>query len=135
MGIFWKAAVHSWSGSKTEPMIELGTYAETIRTWLRGETGFPKDVSLTVTLSKPESALIVLQQPVETKAKPWRTFLLNVPGVLFTLNIGENIEPDMRTCCIHQNPDHPVFVSDDITGALNARVGKDYENSGRPNHI
>jgi hypothetical protein len=57
LGIFWKAAVHSWSGSKTEPMIELGTYAETIRTWLRGETGFPKDVSLTVTLPSKHSLL------------------------------------------------------------------------------
>lgn len=129
LGIFWKAAVHSWRGSKTEPMIDLGPYAETIRRWLRGETGFPENLHLAVALSKPETAFIVLQEPVETKAKPWRTFLLNVPGVMFTLNIGENIEPDMRMCCIHQNPEHPVFVSDDITGALNARVGKDYVES------
>jgi hypothetical protein len=38
MGIFWKAAVHSWKGRETEPMIQLGPYAESVRTFLRGET-------------------------------------------------------------------------------------------------
>src|SRR5271167_136953 len=41
MGVFWKAAVHSWSGSSTEPLIELGPYAEPIRRYLRGGTEFP----------------------------------------------------------------------------------------------
>jgi hypothetical protein len=129
LGIFWKAAVHSWSGSKKEPMIELGAYTDTIRTWLRGETGFPNDVSLIVTLSKPETAFIVLQQPVETKAKLGRSFWFYVPGVLFSLNVGVTIEPDIRMICFHQNPAHPVFVSNEIMGTFNARLGKDYVES------
>jgi hypothetical protein len=129
LGIFWKASVHSWSGSKKEPMIELGAYADTIRTWLRGETAFPEDVSLTVTLSKPDTAFIVLQQPVETKTKPWRIFLFYVPGVLLSLNVGETIETDMRMICFHQSPTHPVFVSSEIMGVYNARLGKDYVGS------
>jgi len=28
MGIFWKAAVHSWKGGEKEPRIELGKYSE-----------------------------------------------------------------------------------------------------------
>ena len=129
LGIFWKAAIHSWSGSKKEPMVDLGIYADTIRTWLRGESGFPRDVTLVVTLSKPETAFVVLQQPVETKANAWRTFLFVVPGVLFTLHTGENIALEMRMLCLHQNPTHPVFVSDDVMAVHNARLGRDYVES------
>jgi hypothetical protein len=42
MGIFWKAAVHSWRGGETEPIINLGPYTESVRKFLRGEDGFPR---------------------------------------------------------------------------------------------
>lgn len=45
MGIFFKAAVHSWSGSKTEPWINLGPYTERLRTFVLGETPFPEQCS------------------------------------------------------------------------------------------
>jgi hypothetical protein len=129
LGIYWKAAVHSWSGSKTDPMIELGPYADTIRTWLRGESGFPKNVCLTVSFARPETALIIMCQPVETKARGWRTFLLYVPGIRFTLSVGNTIELEMRMTCIHQNPMHPVFVSDEIAGKDYERFGRDFVES------
>jgi hypothetical protein len=129
LGIFWKAGVHSWSGTTKEPMIDLGQYAATIRTWLRRETGFPKDVTLTITFSKPETALIVLQQPVEIKGVPWRRYRFYVPGVMFSLNVGPAIELEMRMICFHQMPAHPVFVSNEITAKFNERLGKDYVES------
>ena len=46
LGIFWKASVHSWSGSRTEPLIDLGPYSENVRTWLRNETRFPENIYL-----------------------------------------------------------------------------------------
>ena len=110
-------------------MIDLRPYTDTIRTWLRGETPFPQDVTLVVTLAKPETALIVLQQPVETKSNSWRTFLFYVPGVLFMLHVGENVALEMRTLCFYQNPTHPVFVSDEIMGVYNSRLGRDYVES------
>ncbi len=129
LGIFWKAGVHSWSGLTKEPMIDLGEYADTIRTWLRGEAGFPKDATLTITLSKPETALIVLQQPVEIRGVPWRRYRFYVPGVMFSLNVGPAIELEMRMICFHQMPAHPVFISNEITRTFNERLGKDYVES------
>lgn len=41
-GIFWKASIHSWRGSETTPLIELGKYRDSLRSFLRGECGFPK---------------------------------------------------------------------------------------------
>jgi hypothetical protein len=129
MGIFWKAAVHSWSGRKREPLIELGPYSHTIRTWLRGEADFPRGICLTITVSRPESALITLNAPVESKFRPWRTFLLHVPGVLFSLSVGKRIEMEMKMTCLHQNPAHPIFVSDQIIEKFKGHLGKHYRES------
>jgi hypothetical protein len=83
IGICWKAAVHSWKGKETDPMIELGPYADAFRLWLRGEGSFPENISLGVVLLRPIRALAGLHGPVEAESRPWRTFLLNVPGVAF----------------------------------------------------
>jgi hypothetical protein len=129
LGIYWKAAVHSWCESKKEPMINLGPYADALRTWLRGETNFPRNVCLTVTLARPKGALIFMSQPVQARARPWRSFKLHVPGIMFSLNVGKMIEAEMRDICFHQNPTHPVFVSDEITGTINKRFGRDFVES------
>jgi len=34
LGIFWKAAVHSWGLTDNDSIIELGPYSEKIRLWL-----------------------------------------------------------------------------------------------------
>jgi hypothetical protein len=129
LGIFWKAGVHSWSGARTEPMIDLGDYTEPIRTWLKGETAFPRDVTLTIMCSRPENTFVVLSQPVEVKGKAWRNYWFYVPGVMFFLNIGPTIELEMRTCCFYHMPAHPVFISDDIIKKFHERLGKDYMDS------
>jgi hypothetical protein len=129
MGIFWKAAVHSWKGGEKDPRIQLGPYADPIRTWLLGETGFPKNVCITVTLSRPDRTLVTINEPIQTDFKEWHTFLLHVPGVLFVLNTGKTIDADMRSICFYTNPTHPVFVSEDITEKWNQQLGRHYHNS------
>lgn len=126
MGIFWKASVHSWKGGQRDPLIELGPYSDPIRTWLRGVSGFPKNVCITVTLSNPQRALVTLNEPTQTMFKKWHTFMLHVPGVLFMLNIGKTIELDMRDICFYANLAHPVFLSEDVTGQWNKQLGDHY---------
>jgi hypothetical protein len=41
MGIFFKAAAHSWKGDTKEPLIALGPYTESLRAFVMGEIGFP----------------------------------------------------------------------------------------------
>lgn len=55
IGMFWKASVHSWSGTQSEPRINLGPYSEKIRTWLRGENEFPRHMYLIAVVSRPLS--------------------------------------------------------------------------------
>ena len=129
LGIYWKAAVHSWKGGETDPLIELGPYAEALRLWLRGEESFPKNVSLGVVLSRPDKALAGLHGPVEAESGRWRTFLLNVPGAMFMLSVGRLIPIEMRYSCFHENQQHPIFVSDEVTDAVWNRLSGQYGES------
>ncbi len=129
LGIYWKAAVHSWKGGETDPLIELGPYAEAFRLYLRGEDGFPRNVSLGVVLSRPDKALAGLHGPVEAEHGRWRTFLLNVPGAAFILSVGRLVPPEMRANCFHKNAQHPIFVSDEVTDSVWNRLKEQYGES------
>lgn len=48
---------------------------------------------------------------------------------MFSLNVGPAIELEMRSICFHQMPEHPVFVSNEITAKFSERLGKDYVDS------
>ncbi|PYT55261.1 MAG: hypothetical protein DMG43_03790 [Acidobacteria bacterium] len=135
MGIFWKAAVHSWKGKKRSPMIELGPYGDAIRLWLRGEGTFPKNVCLTVMLSRADRTLVVLGGPAPQSTKRWQSYFLHVPGVVFTLHVGKLIDLEMRVSCFHENPTHPIFVSDQVMGALWKRMGDQYRESRKTKGI
>jgi hypothetical protein len=53
LGIFFKAAVHSWRGGQTKPWTDLGSHAEDLRKYLIGEAAFPTDMAL-VLMVDPE---------------------------------------------------------------------------------
>jgi len=129
MGIFWKAAVHTWRIGKETIKIELGPYAEPIRSWLRGEQPFPKSVNHTLAVARPENALVILTGPTKQSTQRWKSFSLQVPGLLCTLHVGKLIDLEMKNCCFHEEPTHPIFVSDEVMGALWKRVGDHYRGS------
>jgi hypothetical protein len=127
MGIFWKAAVHTWKISREERIrIDLGPYADRIRLWLRGESSFPRNVSLSLAVARPENALVVLTGPNKQLTKLWHSFSLQVPGLLFTLHVGKLMDSEIKDCCFNQKPTHPLFVSDDVMSALWGRLGDHY---------
>jgi hypothetical protein len=118
MGIFWKAAVHSWRGNTTEPMIELGPYCAPLRKWLKGESDFPKWMFLWVTLSRPDRAQLTLNVPVQTARTGWKTFHTHMLGLIFMLNVGKGVPFETKESCFRDNPDHPILVSEDLTAIL-----------------
>jgi hypothetical protein len=129
MGIFWKAAVHSWKGDSVEPMIELGPYADQIRRWLIDEADFPEHVQLWVSMSRPEYAQIALNPPVQTSKTNWRTFLMHVLGLMYQLNIGAGMDAATRETCFYRNPGHPIMVSTELTKQWEAKLAKHYNES------
>jgi len=114
LGLFWKAAVHSWRGDKTDSLIDLGPFAETIRRWLHGEDGFPSNVYLTTILAHPENALAELREPYETRDSPsqgWHMFMMHLCGLFFMLHVGKRVEEIMRVLCTQNNPGRLICIS------------------------
>jgi hypothetical protein len=133
LGIFWKGAMHTWRMGRENIKIDLGPYAEPIRLWLRGEHSFPKNVNLTLAMARPENTLVVMTGPTKQSPKRWNSFSLQVPGLLFTLHVGKLMDSEIKECCFHQDPAHPIFVSDDVMGALWKWMAKNYRESRKTN--
>jgi len=114
MGMFWKAAVHSWEGGTTDPRIDLGPYAEPIRAWLRGESSFPRHCYLVVNIAPPERAQIGLFAPYLAEKKSWHVYYVYVPGLLFMLNVGRRVGDGPKTLCLSNNPDRPILSSGNL---------------------
>ena len=129
LGMFWKASVHSWSGTATAPRIGLGPYSEEIRAWLRGEGGFPKYTYLLTVVSPPLRAQISIVDPFEGRRKEWRNFFVHVPGVTFSLNVGKTVDAWMKAMCIHNNPGHPIHVSEALTKQFERLMAEEFQKS------
>jgi len=129
LGIFWKASVHSWSGTEEEPRIALGPYSDAIRRWLRSEADFPRNLYLNVAVSRPARAQISFNEPYEGTQKGWHTYILNVPGVFFNLSIGKTVDYSLRATCIQNNPERPIMVSEELTGDIERNFATSFHQS------
>jgi hypothetical protein len=112
MGVFWKAGAHSWSGSSTEPLIDLAEYAEPIRKFLRGEASFPDQTALTMGVLPPPVKQISFHNPYRGSNERGMNFLFYVPGIEFSLSVGEDVDRILREGCFACHPAHPVLVFD-----------------------
>jgi len=112
MGVFWKAAVHSWSGSCTETLIDLGSYTERVRKFLRYEAGFPEHLALMIGVLPPPAQLISFYNPYQGSKKEWHNFLFYVSGIEFCLAAGKAVHARDRNNCFACNPAHPIVVAD-----------------------
>lgn len=112
MGIFWKAAIHSWSGSRKAPLIELGRYTESARKYLRGETGFPERMTLMIGVLPPPVKHIAFSAPYRGATTEWHNFVLYILGIEFSLLVGRSIGSEERNASFSWNPERPILVLD-----------------------
>jgi hypothetical protein len=122
MGIFWKAAVHSWSGQQVEPWIDIRPIKDDIRKFLRGEAGFPATAVLAIGITPSEKAQITFYQPYQGSTEQGLNFLFYVPGIEFTLIVGDDLPADVRQQCFAMNPLHPILVGD-FSSAVKSVIG------------
>jgi hypothetical protein len=109
VGIFYKAAVHSWVHGGTKPRIDIGDDdTEALRLNLLGQRDRPKHIALCITV---DSAVVVWQSFVE----PYRAenrehvarYVFYVPGVFVQLFVGKDAQETVN--CINANPLRPVL--------------------------
>jgi hypothetical protein len=112
MGVFWKAAAHSWRGGTTEPLIELGKYREEVRAFVRGEGPFPQNMALTVCVLPPPVKAFVFTKPYRGDVVDVHVFVFVVPGIQFVLKVGNLVTREMKRICIESDPLRPILVAD-----------------------
>lgn len=101
-------------GGRNEPRIELGKYAEPLRTWLRGESAFPANMYLVVGMAPPDDAQMSMFPPYEAVRHGWHVFYTYVPGILFMLNVGRTVDEPRKWLCAWNNLDHPITISEGL---------------------
>ncbi len=127
VGMFWKASVHSWRNNKGGPMIQLGKYGEEFRRFLVGKGKFPKHAALVVGVSPPEKAVIGFMMPHFRGVSTCHQFVFYVPGIVFVLQVGNQISDFERQLCFYSAPLHPIIVADlakDIYGMVGKHTAK-----------
>ena len=112
MGIFWKAAAHSWKKDTKEPWTDLGSYRDAAREYLLGISPFSTNMVLTVGINPPPVKMIGFNYPYRDSETGHHRFRFYVPGILFVLQVGKNIPTELKSSCFVANPVHPVLVLD-----------------------
>jgi hypothetical protein len=134
MGVFWKAAVHSWSGRQTAPLIQLDEYAESVRTFLLGKSSFPADMVLTVGVTIPPVKMISFHHPYQGSDARHRNFLFYVPGIEFSLVLAPEVAVESKQTCFATHPLHPILVCD-LTSTIKDVVREGTKNAHRAKNV
>lgn len=110
--MFWRAAVHNWSGRCKEPAIDLGPYREQLRSYLNGTDQFPKDCALVVFVPDKCTGdfIKLMAHPYPTAAKGFRAYRLRFLGITFGLNVGRQILPCLREGDFVRGAGNPIIV-------------------------
>src|SRR5208282_1401112 len=134
MGIFFKAAVYSWSGTRAEPWVDLGPYTEPIRRFLLGETAFPARMYLTAAVLPSPTRAIEFCQPYRDSTEGKFSYRFHACGIQFILVVGNEVTSEDRSGCFASNPGHPMIVMD-FTQALHMPVREAFENTKRAKNV
>jgi hypothetical protein len=112
LGIFWKAAVHSWSGSTTAPRIDLGPYEEQVRQFLLGVGPYPRHMALLTVVAPRGKEVVAFMAPEAGKPAKFHAYRFLVPGIEFNLYVGKLMPKEARECCIYSSLPHFIMVND-----------------------
>jgi hypothetical protein len=107
--MFWRASVHDWRECKK---IELGIYEEQLRSYLVGETSFPQNCVLWVSIPEKITPFVNLTLlPYGGRGNGHRRYKLVIRGVGFDLFVGSRIPAETRSTCFVANKGNPIYKS------------------------
>jgi hypothetical protein len=122
--VFWRAAVHDWEYLKLRASISLGCYEEQFRSYLLGEAPFPKSAAMWVWVSRYEEPSRAVSTPHSIRVCDCYMHIFDVPGLRFSLLVGQMMPDWVQFLCILNGRDQPILVSDAPDDILAADVQK-----------
>jgi hypothetical protein len=91
--IIWRASTGNWGDEYSSYKEALGDkYQEQIRTFLLGETVFPKDVYIAIYVDNDRDIFPVISFPTVTKKDGYHHHIFYIPGIKFSIIIGGKVE-------------------------------------------
>ena len=126
--IFWRASVHKWRECK---QINLGPYQEELRTYLLGQTLFPLQSTLVVSIPETLTEFTNLVMfPYGGRSDAYHTHKFLIRGIGYSLLTGKLIP--QGTCLIDfvRGVGNPICMSDSLEIALM----QDVQRKMRPSH-
>lgn len=108
--VFWRAAVHDWGFE--ERLLFGSRYEEELRRYLMGRAAFPVNAALVVHVSDTPTPLAIATFPVGGKVDgAYHRYHFRIPGLLFTLFLGQRIPSGAPILCAVRSPERMVFLS------------------------
>lgn len=114
MGVYFKAAVHPWRGGTTDPLIDLGKYTEPVRKFVKDGGPFPENMALVVGISPPPVHAIMFTLPYRGRAIDTHNFIFGVPGMQFSLLVGNGVSEEARRTSFAPGPLRPLLLTDEL---------------------
>ena len=99
-------------GTETDPLIDLGSYVEPIRRYLKSESSFPSEMTLTVGVLPTPVKHISFTMPYQGSDKQWRNFIFYVLGIEFTLLVGDSLPREQAEASFTGNVERPILLVD-----------------------
>ena len=121
--VFWRSSVYP-SGSP-DLQVKLGPFEEAFRLFLMGETEFPTDAALIVTVRPMSFVSGLVEWPSKLKRfQDTHAHSFVMPGMGFKLFVSKNIPADIRRFCFVRGPGNPMIFSNVLEYDLAQRASK-----------
>lgn len=114
LSMFWRASVRQWQLCGVENRgIKLGPYEERLRKYLLGETAFPQDCVLWVSIPAHVTAFCALSlTPYGSRKVGHHLYKFLARGVGFQLFVGKQIPEENRHMCFVNTNGNPIYQTD-----------------------
>lgn len=103
VGMLWKAGIKEWrtiAGQTTS--VKVPTHMETMRRYLLGQTPFPDDITVVLTVCLDKASQYQTFSPCSHSDGLGNKFQFSVLGVCFRIQLGVPPSSKMRSiCCVH----------------------------------
>ncbi len=101
LSVLWRASVKTWSLLGQTIRVSLAGYEEPVRKYLLGETGFPAETVVHVTVCTDFASQGSFYVPCGVPENPYTTYALLTQGIYFRVFMGKKIPPNVRQlCCV-----------------------------------
>src|SRR5260370_907091 len=108
-----KHSVHAWRAHDGSTIHHsLGKYEEPVRRYLRGETGFPSELALIVTVCTDFYSQNNFYSPCEVTGSQIKSYGALTRGIHFRLFVGADLPEAIRNSCCISSARRPIFTGD-----------------------